>query len=170
MSSAGLGPGDGSILVRTYREGVAAKVGHDLVLEVTRWEASFDPQQVQFTADPRSLEIREANRGVKPLSDRDRAEIRRNLDEKVLGGEPIRFRSTGVERAGDELVVTGELSLAGTTRPITVRLDAGDDRVRGPVTLRQTDWGIKPYRGLMGALKVRDDVEVVLDVRVGGPC
>jgi hypothetical protein len=30
-----------------------------------------------------------------------------------------------------------------------------------PVT--QSEWGIKPYRALMGALKVRDTVEVVLD-------
>ena len=31
------------------------------------------------------------------------------------------------------------------------------------VPVVQTRWGIKPYRGLMGALKVRDDVEIVLD-------
>ena len=31
-----------------------------------------------------------------------------------------------------------------------------------PVT--QSEWGIKPYRGMMGALKVRDTLEVVLDV------
>jgi hypothetical protein len=28
----------------------------------------------------------------------------------------------------------------------------------------QSDWGIKPYRGLMGALKVRDTVEIDIDV------
>jgi hypothetical protein len=27
----------------------------------------------------------------------------------------------------------------------------------------QTTWGIKPHRGLMGGLKVRDDVQVVID-------
>jgi hypothetical protein len=31
-----------------------------------------------------------------------------------------------------------------------------------PVT--QSEWGITPYRGLLGALKVRDTIEVVLDV------
>jgi hypothetical protein len=25
-------------------------------------------------------------------------------------------------------------------------------------------WGIKPYRGMMGALKARDTIEVILDV------
>ena len=37
-----LGPEHGSLVVKTYREGVAAKVGHDLVIEVTRWEATLD--------------------------------------------------------------------------------------------------------------------------------
>jgi hypothetical protein len=37
-------------------------------------------------------------------------------------------------------------------------------RARSSVTVTQSEWGIKPYRGLMGALKVRDDVEIVLDV------
>ena len=165
MAPARLGPGDGSILVRTYREGVAARVGHDLVLEVTRWEAFFDAQRIQLTADARSLEIREADRGVKPLSDRDRAEIGDNIDEKVLKGAPIAFRSSHVERTGDRLVATGDLTIAGTTRPLTVSLDAVDGRVEGTVALTQSEWGIRPYRGLMGALKVRDDVEVVIDVR-----
>jgi hypothetical protein len=29
--------------------------------------------------------------------------------------------------------------------------------------VRQSDWGIKPYSALFGALKVRDEVEVSLD-------
>ena len=32
-----VGPADGSLVVKTYREGVAAKVGHDLVIDVTEW-------------------------------------------------------------------------------------------------------------------------------------
>ena len=37
----------------------------------------------------------------------------------------------------------------------------------GTVPITQTDWGIKPYRGLMGALRVRDEVEVAIDARPG---
>jgi polyisoprenoid-binding protein YceI len=158
-----VGPDSGSLVVRTYREGVAAKVGHDLVLEVTRWEATRDGDAVTLTADPRSLEVREGLRGVKPLTDRDRAEIRRNIDEKVLHGQPIEFRGTAA-RDGGRLVVDGELTMGGSTRPLRVELTEGD-RITGTVTLRQSEWGIKPYRGLMGALKVRDDVEVVIDAR-----
>ena len=68
--------------------------------------------------------------------------------------------------AGD-IAVEGELTLAGTTRPVTahLHLDAGG-RLTGTIPLTQTQWGIKPYRGLMGALKVRDDVDILLDARL----
>jgi polyisoprenoid-binding protein YceI len=164
-----MGPQSGSLVVKTYREGMAARVGHDLILEVTSWEASFDPatSAIELTADPRSLEVREGLRGVKPLTDKDRAEIRRNIDEKVLHGDPIGFRSRTVERTGGRLVVEGDLTMGGSTRPLRALLDVdAGGRVAGTVPLTQSEWGIKPYRGLMGALKVRDDVEVVIDVRV----
>jgi hypothetical protein len=44
-----LGPDRASLHVRTYREGMAAKAGHDLVIEVTRWDAT-----VEIAADPRA--------------------------------------------------------------------------------------------------------------------
>jgi polyisoprenoid-binding protein YceI len=166
-----IGPEDGSLVVRTYREGVAAKAGHDLVIEVTRWQATLDPAAgtLELTADPRSLEVREGVRGVKPLTDRDRGEIRKNIDEKVLGAHPIEFRSTAARMPDGpgQLTVEGELTMAGSTRPVSAQLDVGGDgHVTGTIALTQSAWGIKPYRGLMGALKVRDDVEIVLDVRL----
>src|SRR5215207_463711 len=166
-----LGPEKASLQVKTYREGVAAKVGHDLVLEVTRWEATVDiaadPEstRVELSADSRSMEVREGVRGVKPLTDKDRGEIRRNIDEKVLHGQPIRFRSSAVRVVdGDaRLVVEGDLTICGTTRRITAQLDSdGEGRVSGTIPVVQSDWGIKPYRGLMGALKVRDELEIVI--------
>jgi YceI-like domain len=159
---AQLSPENGSLVVKTYREGVAAKVGHDLVLDVTSWEAMLEGDKVELTADPRSLRVREGLRGVKPLSDKDREEILRNIDEKVLGGKPIEFSGVANEQ-GDMLIVDGDLTLAGTKRAIRVNVGTEGGRATATVTIRQTEWGIKPYRGLMGALKVRDELEVVLD-------
>jgi polyisoprenoid-binding protein YceI len=171
-----LGPDSASLQVRTYREGIGAKVGHDLVLDVTQWAGTVviadDPTRssVELSADPRSLEVREGLRGVKPLTDRDRNEIRRNIDEKVLHGEPIHFRSSTVSSVdAAHLVVKGELAMAGSTRPVTASLDVGPGgRVAGIVALAQTAWGIKPYRGLMGALKVRDEVEIAIAAQLPG--
>jgi polyisoprenoid-binding protein YceI len=166
-----LGPENASLQVKTYREGMAAKVGHDLVIDVTRWDATVDltDSTVELNADARSLEVREGVRGLKPLTDKDRSEIRKNIDDKVLQGQPIAFRSTAVRlaEADGPLVVEGELTMAGNTRPITARLAVGaDGRVSGTIPLTQSEWGIKPYRGLMGALKVRDELEIVLDARL----
>lgn len=161
---AELGPADGSLVVKTYREGVAAKVGHDLVIDVTGWQATFDEQRVQLSADPRSLRVREGHRGVKPLSDKDRDEIRKNIDDKVLRGQPISFAGT-VTRQDETLAIDGELTMAGTTRPLRPSMHiTADGRATAALALKQSDWGIKPYRGMMGALKVRDELEIVLDV------
>src|SRR3954447_4566289 len=128
-----LGPDNASLQVRTYREGVAAKAGHDLIIDVTRWDATGEGAaepagwSIELNADPRSLEIREGLRGVKPLTDKDRVEIRKNIDEKILGSRPIEFRSSGVRLADDgRLTVEGELSMAGSTRPVSAHLSVED--------------------------------------------
>jgi polyisoprenoid-binding protein YceI len=169
------GPHNASLQVRTYREGVAAKAGHDLIIEVTRWDATVEVGgepagwTIELNADPRSLEVREGLRGVKPLTDRDRGEIRKNIDAKVLGGHPIRFRSRAVQLGEDrrKLAVEGELSMAGSVGPLAAELTLEDGgAISGTIPLKQSDWGIKPYRGLMGALKVRDEVEVAVGAKL----
>jgi polyisoprenoid-binding protein YceI len=166
-----VGRADGTLLVRTYREGVAQKVGHDLIIDVGHWEAAAEVREdgtlsaVQLNADPRSLQVREGLRGIKPLTDKDRADIRNTIDERILLGRRIAFDSTAVETGNGGLTLRGDLELAGMRRPVSFELDAAaDGRLRGTLPVTQSEWGIKPYRGLMGALKVGDTVEVVLDV------
>ncbi len=168
----GLGPNTASLVVKTYREGMAAKAGHDLIVDVGQWQAALEvaeePSQssLELSADPRSLHPREGVGGLKPLTDKDRQEIRKNIDEKVLRGEPISFRSSAVEATdgGDRLSVTGELTMNGQSAPVTFELSVGaDGHVTGTAELVQSEWGIKPYRGLMGALKVRDSLEIVFE-------
>ena len=166
-----VGGDNGTLQVRTYREGLAQKVGHDLIIDVGQWEAAAEVREdgtlsaVELTADPHSLQVREGLHGIKPLTDKDRADIRTTIDAKILGGRPIAFRSTRVEPGDGGLTVRGELALAGSRRPANFELDAAaDGRVRGTLPVTQSEWGIKPYRGMMGALKVRDTIEVVLDV------
>jgi len=166
-----VGPDNGTLRVNTYREGMAQKVGHDLIIEVGQWQAKIEieedgsPGAIALEADPRSLGVLEGHPGVKPLTDKDRAEIRSNIDEKVLGGQPMVFSSSSAELADGRLRVQGELTMAGRTRPSGFELDVADDgRVSGTLSVTQSEWGIKPYRAFMGALKVRDTVAVVLDV------
>jgi polyisoprenoid-binding protein YceI len=167
-----LGPGDGTLELHTFREGVAQKVGHDLIIVVTDWSATATVDDegsltsVALEVDSRSLEVREGHNGLKPLSDKDRNDIRKTIDNKVLLGQPVKFHSDAVETTGG-LTVRGALTIVGTERPTSFELTMSDDgQVRGKLPVTQTEFGIKPYKGLMGALKVRDEVQLVLDVRL----
>jgi len=123
---------------------------------------------IELTADPRSLQVREGLHGVKPLTDGERAEISKNIDDKMLGRAPIRFRSSVLELGeGGRLCRRGELLMVGNARPVSFELSlASDGSISGRVPLAQSEWGVRPYRGLMGALKVQDVIEVAIEARL----
>src|SRR5688572_15886345 len=163
------GPENARLTVRTGRTGAASKAGHDLLIEVTSWSATLDPEAdpaLTLTADSRSLRVLEGTGGIQALDDDDRDGIRQTIDEEVLEGTPIEFRSTRLE-AGDPMRVEGELELRGVKRPISFELASGEDGVVGTAVVKQSDWGMKPYTALFGTLKVADEVEVAVDTRVG---
>jgi polyisoprenoid-binding protein YceI len=169
-----LGPSEGRLLVRIYREGFASAMGHDLVLEATRWSAKVtvddDPTRSSLTAtvDVQSLEVREATGGAKPLSDSDKADIKKNL-EKTLDTRrysDITFNSTAVKPQGNRATIAGELTIKGTARPVDLEVTVDGGRAKATTTVVQSQWGIKPFSTFMGALKVRDTVEIEADVTV----
>jgi len=166
------GPENATLSVRTCRTGAAAKAGHDLLIHVTAWRATLEvgegarPISVALDADAASLRVREGKGGMQALSDDDRANIEETIDSEVLKRQPIEFRSTSARIAQDgrTIAVQGELTLVGTTRPVALELSVdGNGSLSGRVTVKQTEWGIKPYSTLFGALKVVDEVEVAID-------
>lgn len=167
-----LGPDNATLSVRTGRTGAAAKAGHDLVIHVTSWEATLevgeDPVQtsIELTADATSLRVHEGTGGMQALSEEDLASIHQAIDDDVLKRQDVRFRSTRVqsEPDGSRVRVEGELTLVGKTQPIAFDLVIGEDgALSATAVVTQTVWGMKVYSALFGALKVQDDVEVVLD-------
>jgi polyisoprenoid-binding protein YceI len=176
-----IGPDNGTLLVRTAREGAAAKMGHDLTLEPARWSAEvvmdagdLSRSRVTATVDAGSLLVRDARGGAMPLTDKQRVEIIDNIRDKVLmtSRHPqITFQSTAITGDVTGATVSGDVTIAGATRPSRLRLTAGPDpdRVAGMATIVQSDHGIKPYSALLGALKVRDAVEIEIDVRLPAP-
>lgn len=161
------GPENASLRIRTGRTGGAAKAGHDLLIEVESWQATLDREAqpaLTLTADSRSLRVLEGTGGLKPLSDGDRADIKKTIDKDVLKGAPIEFRSTEVREAPGGLSVRGELSLGGRQAPVAFDLALGDGgRVTGSATVTQSAHGMKPYSTLFGALKVADEVQVEIE-------
>jgi len=159
------GPENATLTVRTKRKGAASKAGHDLLLEVTSWSATLDSDAepaLTLTADSGSLRVLEGTGGVQALDADDRANIEQTIDDEVLMGMPIEFRSTAVEGRRLE----GELELAGQRHPISFELAGDEDgRLTGTATVKQSDWGMKPYSALFGTLKVADEVEVAFETR-----
>jgi polyisoprenoid-binding protein YceI len=144
--------------------------GHNLLFHVTSWEAVLvvgdDPANavIEISADGGSLRVEEGSGGVQALSDAQKTEIEQTVDNDVLKGELISFESKSVHADGDSLRVEGDLTLHGTTRPLSFGVAmTGEGTLGATAVIKQSDWGMKPYSTLFGALKVADDVTVELD-------
>jgi len=164
-----LGPDNATLSVLTRRAGAAAKAGHDLVLRVTSWEGALvvgDNASMELAADATSLRVVEGTGGMQALGADDMANIHQTIDDEVLGGQDISFRSTRLEpeSGGSRIRAEGDLTLAGETHPVAVNLAVGDaGRLSASAVVTQSAWGMKPYSALFGALKVKDEVVVVLE-------
>ena len=162
-----LGPDNGTLTVRTGKAGAASKAGHNLRMEVGDWRATLELESepsLELTVNSTSFRVVEGSGGVMPLGDDEKAAIPQTIDEEVLMGTPIEFRSTRVVPNGASVTVEGELTLKGERRPITFELNVGaDGQITGSARVKQTDWGMKPYSALFGTLKVADEVEISVD-------
>jgi hypothetical protein len=170
-----LGPDSGRVVIKTGRAGLAARAGHDLTIEVTRWSAQVDvPAEgdggaaaatVSAELDLGSLEVREGTGGAMPLTDRDRREIKKQMGG-ILGGGSASFASSRIILSGSSGgAIEGTATLNGKTQPARLQVtESGSGRYRGSATLAQTGFGIKPYTGFFGALKLRDEVVVEFEV------
>jgi len=154
-----IGPSNGSLKVKTGKEGAAAKMGHNLVLGVNSWEATVeggDSPSIKLTADPGSIEVVSGDGGAKPLGDKDKADIKKGMDKKVLGSSQITFTSSEVT----DSQAKGDLSIAGGSSQVTVPISVSGDKISGSIQLSQKEFGIKQFSAMMGALKVTDQVTV----------
>jgi polyisoprenoid-binding protein YceI len=169
-----LGPDNGRITLRTGRAGLAAKAGHDLTIEITRWSARVEvPAEeaggitaatVSADLDLGSFEIREGTGGAKPLTDRDRREIKKTVSGILNDGEAS-FTSSRIIRSGASGgAVEGTLTINGKSQPARLQVtEPGPGRYRATATVTQSAFGIKPYVGFFGALKLRDEVGVEIE-------
>lgn len=155
----------GTIHVFTYKDGLLARLAHDLRLTLRRFEIQRDGATVQARFWPGSLQVDGAidRRGqLETMSDGDRRKIGENIANDVLHLErhpEASFHGQIVSGA-----VEGELTLAGRSASVRVPVQAVGDRLRGEVTLVPSRWGIAPYKALAGAIKLQDRVLVVVDL------
>jgi polyisoprenoid-binding protein YceI len=171
-----LGPDNGRIVLRTFREGLGARAGHDLVIDVPRWSGELTVNDdktlasIEATIDMTSWIVREGNGGIKPLTDRDRREITTTA-RRVLSTQQhpeARFAASRFAPAGDDAgTLEGTFTLNGIERPLRLQVsEVGQSRYRAKGTVVQSAYGIKPYTGFFGALKVRDAVDFEVEAEV----
>jgi hypothetical protein len=109
----------------------------------------------------RTQAIGKARKGV---PNKDRAEVQSNMQSKVLESNiypDIVFRSTEVRRTG-ALVwgVSGDLTLHGVTKPVSVDVTRQNDAYVGTVRIKQTEFGIQPIKIGGGVVRVKDELEI----------
>jgi polyisoprenoid-binding protein YceI len=153
---------------------MGAKLAHDLILSPSQWSGTLNvdadnpaASSATLSIDARSIEILEAVGGMKSLSDKDRRDIGKNIDDKVLetGKHPtLTFESTSVSGSAPNFNAAGNMTIKGTTRPVNVDLAVNGSQVTAKTSVSQKDFGIKPFSAMMGAIKLRDDVEFELTV------
>jgi polyisoprenoid-binding protein YceI len=162
---------DGELQVRTGVTGRAARMGHRLTIAMTRWRATVswdgaEPNTAELVVEANSFEVLRGEGGVKGLSGPEKALVKSNA-LRLLGASrfpEIRFTADVIDKTDDGYRLNGTLQIRGKSREHVIDLctdDLGDSwRMSAESTVRQSDYGIKPYSLLMGSVQVADDVTV----------
>ncbi|MEZ0352585.1 YceI family protein [Mycobacterium sp. pR1184] len=160
---------DGELQLRTGVKGRAARMGHRLTIAMTRWQATVrwvgsDPVAAELAVEADSFEVVGSQGGVKGLSGPEKALVRSNALSS-LGADrfpEIRFFADVIEQSQTGYLLTGTLEIRGKQREHVIDLHIEDLdtcwRMSAESTVRQSDYGIKPYSLLMGSAQVADDV------------
>jgi len=160
------------LVVRTGKSGLFGFAGHEHLIQARQ----FSGRIVYYPNQPQAshLAVSIATVGLEVLTPPDTAEIRKvtaSMQTDVLDVAhypEMTLTSQTVELAGDTLRVQAALTLKGQTRtvPLTVRVRIDPDTLRATTTfsVRQTDYGIRPYRGGPGgSVRVADAVTFDID-------
>jgi polyisoprenoid-binding protein YceI len=162
---------DGELLLRTGVKGRAARMGHRLTIVMTRWQATVSwagaqPVAAELAVETDSFEVLRGEGGVKGLSGPEKTLVRSNALKSLDAGRfpEIRFTAEAIDKTDGGYRLTGKLHIKGKSRGHVIDLrteDLGDSwRMSAESSVRQSDYGVKPYSLLMGSVQVADDVMV----------
>ncbi|MFT3835819.1 MAG: YceI family protein [Myxococcaceae bacterium] len=177
-------PKKSELLVKTFKEGVAAAFAHNHVVVATSFSGTlmWDPVRLErcklkvvvsvndLLVDDPAYRKKVGGDWASEVSDGDRKTVRANmlgdvqLDAKkypeiTLEADTFKCRGTG------QCELDGKLTLHGVTKPIhfTAKIK-GDEKAptgEGSFKLKTSDYGIKPYSAGLGTIKNQDEVELV---------
>jgi len=178
-------PSQSSLILQVFKDGVAARLGHDHVVQAGAFSgtATYDPRNpdgasIRVEVEVRSLIADDPGTRRKlglsgELSARERAEIDAAMkaDGQLAAARfpAVTFTSTTItQRADGRYSVTGKLTIRGVTNevrfPAEMTLEGADLRGRAQLPFKQRSFGYQPYSALLGAIKNKDDVVLHVDL------
>jgi hypothetical protein len=165
------GEGEATCTIVAYKDGVLSRAGHDVKLEAGSVVVDVDDGTIVAVVDARTIHpvcaMKDGREDRAALSPRDLETIRGYVENDILSvarHPEIRFESTALVRQGNAFAVDGKLTLRGRSRPLRARVEQRDDRWITRVTIRQPEFGIRPFTALLGGLKIKPDVLVEISI------
>jgi len=167
--------GDYTLDVAHSRLGFSAR--HAMVTTVRGAFKDFEGTAHVDTANPANSKVELTIRTDSidtGVADRD-AHLRSADFFEIESHPEITFTSTNVERDGDDWTITGDLTIKGTTQPVTVEFEStgsardpfGNLRTgfEGHTTLSRKDWGLTWNAALeTGGVLVSEKINLEFDV------
>jgi polyisoprenoid-binding protein YceI len=168
------------VVIEVGRSGMFGFAGHDheVIAPAVAGRVTFDPADWQRSAvalqfDASALKV--TGKGDPPADVPKVQSVM--LSEQVLDVgrfQTVAFKSRRVSATprtpnAVDLVIDGELTLHGQTRPMTIRaattLEPDGLTARGAFTIKQTEFGMTPVTAGGGTVRVKDDVRVQFDLK-----
>ena len=168
-----------SLFVWTFKAGLMARMAHDLKIEVTDFSFDVDGNMGENWRGELMMPIdgfrvlgavRNKVLQEEELSLDDRAEIEQTLRAKVLDSDhyPVAIYRASFSGTENQRNFGGDLTLKGTTRPLKIQGQMERTiqgiHLKGQTRILQSDFGIKPFQAFLGALKIKDEIEVTWNV------
>ncbi len=167
---------DSHVTILVGKSGLLSFAGHahEVVAPSVTGRVTFDPtdwQRATVTLDFDASALRVTGKGE---SASDVPQVQSTmLGDEVLNAARfprITFQSRRVSisartATSADLQLEGDLTLHGTTRPMTIRAAAtlgpdGGVTARGSFTLKQTEFGMVPVTAAGGTVRVKDDLDI----------
>jgi polyisoprenoid-binding protein YceI len=128
-----------------------------------------DETQIEVEVEAESKSLTNVDQG---MSEFERKEFHAVVNNLVLESDKfprIKFVSVSVsdaQKSGEtrSFTLKGDLTLRDVTKrvsfPVTVKGEKDQLRASGEAKIKQSDFGIKPYSGKLGLIKIGDEVKI----------
>jgi polyisoprenoid-binding protein YceI len=154
-------PERSTITIHVGKAGLLSAAGHEhwINAPISSGLVNETSSRVEFTVETAKMRVK-----ADPKIDaKTEAQIQKDMEEMTLDiahFREIKFLSSRVEKTGDQWNVDGTLSLHGVSKPVRVNVARVGEAYTGRVTIKQTDFGIKPISVAGGSIKVKNEVDV----------